>query len=63
MVTHSFVRQGNGIFVDVAVSYADFERARAVSSTLKPVFEQSSDRSGALNTNIPKANKSIKDAE
>ena len=55
VVTRSFVFQGDGKFVDVAGSYADFERERAVSSTLKPVFEQSSDQPGALDTNIPKA--------
>ena len=55
VVTRSFVFQGNGNFIDVAGSYADFERERASSSSLKPVFEQSSDQPGALDTNIPKA--------
>ncbi|MFK7996234.1 MAG: ATP-binding cassette domain-containing protein [Granulosicoccus sp.] len=43
VVTRSLIYQGNGKFVDVAGGYADFERERATSSTLKPVFEQSSD--------------------
>ena len=43
VVTRSLIFQGNGKFIDVAGGYADFERERASSSTLKPVFEQSSD--------------------
>ncbi|MFK7860913.1 MAG: ATP-binding cassette domain-containing protein [Granulosicoccus sp.] len=43
VVTRSLIYQGNGKFVDVAGGYADFERERATSSTLKPVFEQSRD--------------------
>jgi len=39
VVTRSFVYQGNGKFIDVAGGYEDFERERAVSKTLKPVFE------------------------
>lgn len=41
VVTRSFVFQGNGRFVDVAGGYEDFERERANSKTLKPVFEAS----------------------
>lgn len=41
VVTRSFVYQGNGRFIDVAGSYEDFERERANSKTLKPVFEAS----------------------
>ena len=41
MVTRSFVYQGNGRFIDVAGGYEDFERERANSKTLKPVFESS----------------------
>jgi len=41
VVTRSFVYQGNGRFIDVAGSYDDFERERANSKTLKPVFESS----------------------
>ncbi len=41
VVTRSFVYQGNGRFIDVAGSYDDFERERANSKTLKPVFETS----------------------
>ena len=44
VVTRSLIYQGSGKFIDVAGGYADFERERAVSSTLKPVFEQSPDR-------------------
>ncbi len=41
VVTRSFVYQGNGRFIDVAGGYEDFERERANSNTLKPVFETS----------------------
>lgn len=41
VVTRSLVYQGNGDFIDVAGGYDDFERERQVSSTLKPVFDQS----------------------
>ncbi|MFK8076917.1 MAG: ATP-binding cassette domain-containing protein [Granulosicoccus sp.] len=41
VVTRSFVYQGNGRFIDVAGGYEDFERERANSKTLKPVFEAS----------------------
>ena len=44
VVTRSLIYQGAGNFIDVAGGYADFERERAVSSTLKAVFEQSPDR-------------------
>lgn len=41
VVTRSFVYQGNGRFIDVAGGYEDFERERANSKTLIPVFESS----------------------
>jgi ATP-binding cassette subfamily F protein uup len=41
VVTRSFVYQGGGRFIDVAGGYEDFERERANSKTLKPVFESS----------------------
>jgi ATP-binding cassette subfamily F protein uup len=41
VVTRSFVFQGGGRFIDVAGGYEDFERERANSKTLKPVFESS----------------------
>ena len=53
-VTRSLIHQGNGRFIDVAGGYADFERERASSSTLKPVFEQSRDNSSSAK-NAPKA--------
>ncbi len=45
VVTRSMIFQGDGNFIDVAGSYTDFERERATSNTLKPVFEQSRDLS------------------
>ncbi|MFK8084253.1 MAG: ATP-binding cassette domain-containing protein [Granulosicoccus sp.] len=57
VVTRSLIYQGDGKFVDVAGGYADFERERASSSTLKPVFEQSRDtqasNKGTSKTNMP----------
>jgi len=58
VVTRSLIYQGGGRFVDVAGGYADFERERATSSTLKPVFEQSresqrSARPSSSKTNMP----------
>jgi ATP-binding cassette subfamily F protein uup len=41
VVTRSLVYQGAGKFIDVAGGYQDFERERAGSNQLKPVFEQS----------------------
>ncbi len=41
VVTRSLVYQGEGKFIDVAGGYEDFERERAKSKTLKPVFESS----------------------
>jgi len=55
VVTRSLVFQGSGRFIDVAGGYADFERERASSNTLKPVFEQSSDQASGLDGNIPAA--------
>ncbi len=43
VVTRSLIHQGDGKFIDVAGGFADFERERAVSKTLQPVFEQSRD--------------------
>ena len=48
VVTRSMIFQGDGTFIDVAGSYTDFERERASSKTLKPVFEQSRDLSQHL---------------
>lgn len=39
VVTRSLVFQGSGKFVDVAGGWSDFERERATSNYLKPVFE------------------------
>lgn len=41
VVTRSFIYQGSGRFIDVAGSYEDFERERASSDNLKPVFTES----------------------
>ncbi len=43
VVTRSLVYQGEGTFLDVAGSYADFERERKTNTRLKPVFEADSD--------------------
>jgi ATP-binding cassette subfamily F protein uup len=41
VVTRCLVYQGDGVFIDVAGSYDDFERERLNSTTLKPVFAPS----------------------
>ena len=63
VVTRSLVYQGDAKFIDVAGGYADFERERASSKTLKPVFEQSSDAPGSSNKSAPVAKPAAKPAK
>ena len=50
VVTRSLVYQGNGRFIDVIGGYEDFERERAKSTTLKPVFEQTGSKQTPTNS-------------
>jgi len=58
VVTRSLIYQGGEKFIDVAGGYADFERERASSSTLKPVFEQSQDGLDSGKTKLAAGNNS-----
>jgi len=58
VVTRSLVYQGEGRFVSVIGAWDDFERERATSSTLKPVFGQSEE--GELSASLTARNKSTR---
>ncbi len=63
VVTRSFVYQGNGKFIDVAGGYEDFERERAVSKTLKPVFETDIQLSNKQDATPEQTNAADKEAD